>query len=148
MYDVAELQGQCERVLSSCVTFDTYHLLANMALQLDCQQLKQVWLSADGFACACTVQAHKFGRDSLNVLHQLSRYLELQFCEFTEAPQHQLVQTVPCLNITMVGYLPLVLRADVPSRGRPCLAGTCTIELAYYLCPLANVAIAEPITSK
>lgn len=23
MYDVAELQGQCERVLSSCVTFDT-----------------------------------------------------------------------------------------------------------------------------
>ena len=41
-YNVVELQGQCERVLSSCVTSDTCHILADMAVQLDCQQLKQV----------------------------------------------------------------------------------------------------------
>ena len=52
-YDVAELQGQCERVLSSCVTIETYHQLVDTALRFDCQQLKQVWLSADCFACVC-----------------------------------------------------------------------------------------------
>ena len=50
MYDMAELHGQCERVLSSCVASDTYHLLANVALRLHCQQLEQVCL-ADCLVC-------------------------------------------------------------------------------------------------
>ena len=43
-YDILELQQECERVLSSSVTLDTYAVLADVARHFGSQRIKQVRL--------------------------------------------------------------------------------------------------------
>ena len=43
-FDILELQQECERVLSSSVTIDSYAELADMARHFESQRLKQVRL--------------------------------------------------------------------------------------------------------
>ena len=43
-FDILELQQECERVLSSSVTLETYAVLADMARYFESQRLKEVLL--------------------------------------------------------------------------------------------------------